>query len=88
MPKKPKDIKIQKFEVANLKTITRAAKDGNLGLAKCRVRATGEVVTALTAFGGDGESIVLTPLALMIQGNPYELLEPPNPDGGFYEDKP
>jgi hypothetical protein len=74
----------------NLQTIIRAAKEGCLGLVECRVKATGEVVAVLTAFGPEKDgAVAFTPFAVLPNGNPYELLEPPNPEGGFFpEDTP
>jgi hypothetical protein len=29
--------------------------------------------------------VEFAPFAMFFDGNPYELLNPPNPDGGFYQ---
>ncbi len=71
---------------ANLETIIRAATEGALGLVECELRATGEKVAVLTAFGKDGEEVTLSPFAVLFNGNPYEMLNPPNPDGGFHRE--
>jgi len=68
----------------NLNTIVRAARNGDLGLVEVQLAATGERLAALTAFSKDGDEIVMTPLAVLFNGNPYEMLNPPNPDGGFH----
>ena len=68
----------------NLDTIVRAARNGDLGLVEVQLAATGERLAALTAFSKDGDEIVMTPLAVLFNGNPYEMLNPPNPDGGFH----
>lgn len=68
----------------NLSTILRAAGDGRLALLEVRERATGATRVALVAVGDDGAGgFEFTPFALMIDGNPFELLDPPAPGGGF-----
>lgn len=74
---------IPAHHATNLATILRAARDGRLALLEVRERATGETRVALVAVGGDGTSFEFTPFALMIDGNPFELLDPPAPGGGF-----
>ncbi len=77
MARKRRPDQVPKGHSKNLETITRAAKEGALGLAQCKLVATGEFVTVLTAFSwGDGE-VIMTPLAQLFDGNPYEMLEPP-----------
>lgn len=70
----------------NLDTIVRAGKADQLMLMEVRVHGTDEVRTALCAASFDGAEYTMTPFALMIDGNPFELLDPPNPEGGFYTD--
>ena len=75
---------------ANLKTIRRAivgplgpgqrpytADDDNLGLVQAKVAGKDETHTLLCAFLEVGGEIVMTPLAQLFDGNPYELYEPP-----------
>lgn len=77
-----------KAHAANLKTILQAARCGNLGLLECQLKLTGEKVAVLTAFGRDGDETTLTPFAVLFNGNPYEMLNPPAPEGGFLESRP
>lgn len=77
-----------KAHTANLKTILQAAKCGNLGLVECQLRQTGEKVAVLMAFGRKGDETTLTPFAVLFNGNPYEMLNPPAPEGGFLESHP
>lgn len=78
-----------KAHSANLDTIMRAAHDSRLALVEVRVKATGEIRAALCAIGDDGQGgYDIVPFALMIDDNPYETLDPPNPDGGFDETAP
>jgi hypothetical protein len=46
----------------------------------------GETVVVLAAVGFDGEEYGITPFAEMVNGNPFEMYLPPNPDGGFFND--
>ena len=70
---------------ANLETLKRAFHTDDVGLVECQLKSTGEKVAVLCAFQTeeDGE-ISFIPFAMMFNGNPYELLNPPNPDGGFF----
>lgn len=61
----------------NLTTILRAAGDGNLALMECTLRSTGERVAVLTAMARSRKEVAATPLAVLLNGNPYELLESP-----------
>jgi hypothetical protein len=65
----------------NLATIIKAAKRGDLGLMECRFKATGERVAVLCAFAKDPQTrgITSTPFAVLLNGNPYGMLEPPDP---------
>lgn len=74
-----------KAHAANLKAILRAAGCGALGLLECQLKATGEKVAVLTAFGREGDEVTMTPFAVLLNGNPYEMLNPPSPNGGFLE---
>lgn len=67
----------------NLDTIIAAAKDGDLALVECQLKSTGEVVAVLTAISFDGKEYTMSPFAVMLNGNPYEMLNPPDPNGGF-----
>jgi hypothetical protein len=64
----------------NFETLKRAIFAGNVGLLECKVKATGEVVAALCVVGESGEQYTFTPFALMVNGNPFEALMPPDPD--------
>lgn len=73
---------------ANFETLCRAHIDGRLACLECRERGTNRTVYAVVAIsdceGSDEQQFI--PLALMIDDNPYELLDPPNPSGGFTSD--
>lgn len=56
----------------NFDTLVRAAKIGNLMAVSAKRLSDGKQVTLVCAAGKDGNEIVVTPLAVMIEGNPYE----------------
>ena len=62
----------------NLETIIRAAKNGDLCLMECTDTKTGDTVITLCAAQRDGGEVVVTPLAKMFTGNPFEELDPPS----------
>ena len=70
----------------NFNTLLQAAETRDLALMECRRRSDGATVFLVCAVGEEetGE-FVFSPFAQMIDGNPYELYDPPNPDGGFVE---
>lgn len=77
----------------NLQALIRAAQNGDLALVECQEKLTGRTVIAVAAIWRDGEEFIISPLAKMFDGNPYEELDPPgckpsqsrlNPDGGFH----
>jgi hypothetical protein len=67
----------------NFETLRRAFRDGNVAMMECREVATGEVKAVICAVSKYGEAFVFTPFAAFYNGNPYEMLEPPEPGGGF-----
>jgi hypothetical protein len=65
----------------NLETLKKAFANGDVALMECKVAATGEVVAALCAVGREEDgSNTMTPFAVFLNGNPFELLMPPDPD--------
>jgi hypothetical protein len=78
-----------KAHARNLEALVRAAKNGDLALVECRERSTGKPVAVLCCLDTeeDGETVNIVPFARMFDGNPYEQLDPPNPDGGFYSEE-
>jgi len=65
-------------EKANLQTIIRAAATGDLALLECTDKKTGERVSVVCAVHMDGEEYIMTPMAKMFKGNPYEEVDPPH----------
>ena len=69
---------------ANFTTLSEAFENRDVALMECELRATGEVVAVICAANRMTEGqIDFVPLAMFFNGNPYELLNPPAPDGGF-----
>ena len=68
---------------ANFETLKRAMDNGDVALVDCRRKDTGEAVVALCAVNFDGRGYAMAPLALLFNDDPYEVLDPPAPDGGY-----
>jgi hypothetical protein len=69
----------------NFETLQRAFLAGDAALMECESTSTGESVAVLCAANRlpDGE-IAFVPFAQMFGGNPYEAVNPPKPEGGFF----
>lgn len=68
----------------NLNTILRAAKAGRLALMECQDKHTGKPCAVICAVSDDGDGVLMVPIARIYDDNPYDHLNPPNPDGGFF----
>ena len=68
----------------NFETLLRAFEGGDVCLVECRRRSDGAVVAMLTAVGWEDGQHTFTPFAEMVNGSPYELYDPPDPEGGFH----
>jgi len=68
----------------NLETLQLAFVNGDVGLLEAQRVSDGQTVVLLVAFAEVDGEIGMTPFAEMVNGNPYELYRPPNPDGGFH----
>ncbi len=66
--------------IHNFQTLTRAGDARDLCLLECRERATGQPAIAGCAVNRVGDDYELVPLARLFDGNPYELLLPPDPE--------
>lgn len=75
-------------DTSNFATLTRAFEAGHVALLEVRRVSDQRVVAAICAVNLIEEEFVFTPFALMVEGNPFDLLEPPNTDGGFIPVKP
>jgi hypothetical protein len=58
---------------------------GDVALMECQLAVTGEPVAVIGAANrhGDG-STEFVPFAMMFGDNPYRIVNPPKPEGGFY----
>jgi hypothetical protein len=70
---------------ANFDTLRRAFLAGDAALMECQMAATGEAVVVVCAANRqDDGSVEFAPFAMLFPDNPYELLNPPKPEGGFF----
>jgi hypothetical protein len=69
----------------NFQTLRKAFLNGDVALMDCQLAATGEEVAVVCATVRNEEdgSVQFTPFAVLFNGNPYETLNPPSPEGGF-----
>lgn len=65
---------------ANFASLQRAFKAGHVCLLEVTEEATGEKKTALCAVNQDNGEYEFVPMAIMVDGNPYELYLPPEMD--------
>lgn len=61
----------------NFETLQRAFDNKDVALLECKENSTGETVALICAVSFDGKEYIFTPIAKMIDGNPYELFTPP-----------
>lgn len=78
---------LNKHHKTNLETLERAFESGDVCLMECRRKSDQEIVAMLCAVGYEDGEYIMTPFAEMVNGNPFEMYEPPAPGGGFYETK-
>lgn len=72
------------YDKTNFQTLLRAVSDGAAALVEVQRVEDGKPVAAICAIGYEDGEYTITPFAVMVEGNPFELFNPPNPDGGFY----
>ena len=56
----------------NFETLKLACKNNDLALVQSTRKADGKKVALVCAVGKDGKEYVFSPVAVMIEGNPYE----------------
>ncbi len=65
----------------NFNTLQQAFFAGDVTLMECQLTATGEVVPVLCAANRQQDgSLEFAPFAMLFNGNPYEILNPPKPE--------
>ena len=70
---------------ANFKTLIKAIQAGDVALLECEMAATGETAAVIcAAVEVSSGNVHFFPFALLFNDNPYKLVNPPNPEGGFY----
>lgn len=73
-------IPLREGDKANFRTLKRACKSDDLALISTTRKSDGADVALVCAIGLDNEgNALISPLAVMIEGNPYELFNPPFP---------
>ena len=69
----------------NFNTLQQAFRAGDVALMECQLASTGEAVPVICAANRQPDgSVEFAPFAMLFGGNPYEMLNPPKPEGGFY----
>ena len=69
----------------NFDTLQQAFQNGDVALMECQLATTGEAVPVLCAANRQQDgSLEFAPFAMLFSGNPYEVLNPPKPEGGFF----
>ena len=70
----------------NFNTLRRAFRTGDAALMECQLAGSGEEVAVVYAVNRlPDDQFEFVPFAAMFPGNPYEAINPPNPDGGFHQ---
>lgn len=62
---------------ANFETLEKACKRGNLALVSSIRKSDGANVALVCAMARHDDKVLVSPLAVMVEGNPYELFEAP-----------
>jgi hypothetical protein len=66
-------------------TLVKAIKAGDVALLECQMAATGETSAVIcAAVEVSSGNVQFFPFAMLFNDNPYKLVNPPKPDGGFY----
>lgn len=73
-----KPIELRPGDKANFETLTLAGSNGALALVSAIRKADQQPVALVCAMQVDGKTISPVPLAVMVEGNPYELFEDPS----------
>ena len=69
----------------NFETLCRAVRDGNVAVMECQLATTQEVVAVICAVHStESDEIEFVPFAMLFTGNPYETVNPPDPESGFH----
>lgn len=77
---------LREHDRSNFDTLARAFDNRQVALVEVRRRSDGEAVAAVCSVGQEGGDFIITPFAVMVEGNPFELFDPPDTSGGFVDD--
>lgn len=61
----------------NFETLRRAFLNNEVCLMECTLNGSGEKVATICAMEYHGLEVRTTPFAIFLNGNPFELLDPP-----------
>lgn len=69
----------KRADFKNFMTLKSAFQNGDAGIVYTKRKSTGEEVALVCAFSQDpaANETTITPLAVMVEGNPYEDFESP-----------
>jgi len=70
----------------NFDALSRAFVAGDVALMEVRRVADHAVVAAICAVSFIEGEYGFTPFAVMVEGNPFDLFDPPLPSGGFHHE--
>ena len=75
---------ISKGYKKNFETLQRAFRNNQVCLLEAQDKSTGEIKNLLCAVSEEtSDEFTFVPFAVMIDGNPYDMYNPPKPEGGF-----
>lgn len=67
----------------NFDTLTSAFRSGDVALVEVQRVHDQKPVAAVCAVSFQDGAYLITPFAILVEGDPFELFNPPDPDGGF-----
>ena len=71
----------------NFETLRQAVLAGDVALMECQHATSGETVAVICAVNRHTDEpedeFDFVPVAMMFNDNPYTVVNPPHPDGGF-----
>jgi hypothetical protein len=75
---------IPKGHKQNFNTLVNAFRNGDVALMECELATTKETVAVICAVNRlpDGD-VQFAPFVMLFNDNPYRVVNPPKPDGGF-----
>lgn len=71
----------------NFETLCKAFKDGQVALLDVRRKSDGAKVAAVVSvvYNHKTRDYSFTPFAIMVEGNPFELFDPPSTEDELYD---